>query len=181
MILGPPIDLALATLGLLPVILWSAQQGWTARGQRLGHLGMPGGDAIPSPNASPWHYEPKWTLELLGTQLGLGGPAIFLAVFSAVVAWRSRDADRATWQSVRYLVCASLPVLVFYVLVSFIAEPEGNWPIAAYVATAPLVAIGVTSAWPILQQRKKNWLASGKHGTLPQLALIIAWRWPVRV
>ncbi len=179
----------IALLGLLPVLIWNAHHDWITLEHLANHLGFSLAQSSTANAAtdtsaqqpSGWHYDPTWTLELLGTQLALGGPAIFLAIFSAVVAWRERQNNPALWRAARYLVWVSLPVLVFYVLVSFVAEPEGNWPIAAYVAAGPLGALGVISAWPELAKRKQGWLKQKKQGPRPRLARIMMWRWTIGV
>ena len=85
----------------------------------------------------------------------------------------------ATWREVRYLVCCGLPVLVFYVLVSLVAEPEGNWPIAAWVSAAPLGAIAVAGVMPEYRRRVAAWRAAGGGGIRPHMHRVMAWRWTV--
>ncbi|QKK06855.1 MAG: hypothetical protein HND58_00870 [Planctomycetota bacterium] len=132
-ITGPLLALTLASLGLIPVILWNAQHEWITVQHLLGHLGVKGGDIAPTPGES---WSPKWTLELLATQIALAGPAMLLAVYSFICARRERDEHPDLWRAARFLACCGVPVLGFYILVSLLAEPEGNWPIAAWVSAA---------------------------------------------
>ncbi len=173
---GVLLTAAIASLGLLPVLLWNAQHDWITVQHLLGHLGAPGGDITPSPDE---HWSPFWTLELLGIQLALAGPAILLAVYAFVCARRERLADPDTWRAARFLACCGLPILIFYGLVSLVAEPEGNWPLAAWVSAAPLGAIGIAGAIPLYRKRIAAWREKGKPGIRPHMNRIMAWRWTI--
>lgn len=126
--------LALAAAGLVPVLLWNAQQGWPTVRHLLGHLGLPGGDTQPSPGTS---WSPLWTLEYLGVLLAMGGPAAWLGL----VAWfERRRAGEGLWFA---WACAA-PIAASYLVVSFFTRTEGNWAIAA---AATLVA---PAAWLVV-------------------------------
>lgn len=171
---GVLLALCLAALGLLPVLLWNAQHDFVTFRHLLGHLGLRGGDLPPSPDSERW--SPLWPLELIGMQIGLAGPALVLGAFAAQHAWRGRRADPAHWAAARFLLCCSAPIAVFYLLVSAIAEPEGNWPIAAWVTFAPLGALGVARAEPEHRRRLAAWRAAGRAGPKPRMGRIVAWR-----
>jgi hypothetical protein len=190
---GPALALACAALGLIPVLLWNATHGWITVRHLLGHLGVAGGD-VASPKGEGW--SPVWVLELLGTQLALAGPAILLGVYGFVCARRAyrRCAAQSeagagpechdpevleTWRAARYLACCGLPVLLFYLAVSLIAEPEGNWPIAAWVSAAPLGAIAVAGVMPEYRRRLAAWREKGRPGIRPHMHRVMAWRWTV--
>lgn len=175
---GPLIACACALLGLVPVLLWNAQHGWATVHHLLGHLAVQGGD-VSTEQSQPW--SPLWTLELLGTQAALAGPAILLAVYAPFCAWRARGSRPADWATARFLVCCALPVLVFYLLVSFIAEPEGNWPISAWVSACPLGAIAFARVMPIYRERLAAWWERGRRGFRPHMNRLMAWRWTVGV
>jgi 4-amino-4-deoxy-L-arabinose transferase-like glycosyltransferase len=133
----------LAMLGLVPILVWNAQRGWPTIAHLLGHLGMTGGDVPLAPKAQGWHYEPEWTLTLIGTQLALVGPAIGVLAAATIDAFRRRSVpEAATFPLVghRLLAWLGIPVLATYLAVSFVTEPEGNWPIATYVTLIPLAA-----------------------------------------
>jgi len=175
---GPLLALALASLGLIPVILWNAQHEWITVQHLLGHLGVKGGDIAPTPGES---WSPKWTLELLATQIALAGPAMLLAIYSFVCARRERNEHPDLWRAARFLACCGAPVLGFYILVSFLAEPEGNWPIAAWVSAAPLGAIGVVRVFPEFRRRVAAWRDAGSPGMRPHMHRVMMWRWTVGV
>jgi 4-amino-4-deoxy-L-arabinose transferase-like glycosyltransferase len=119
-------------LGLVPVLIWNAGQDWVTVRHLLGHLGLSGGDLPATQGKGGWHYAPLWTLEYLAMLL-LVGPVGLLGDISAVKYWKAS-------QGVRVLVAASLPILVFYLLVTFVAEAEGNWALGGFVALVPLAA-----------------------------------------
>lgn len=125
-------------LGLVPVIIWNAGEDWVTVHHLLGHLGVKGGDMPATQGEGGWHYSPLWTLTYLGMLL-LAGPPLGLGVYSAVKNW---NAD----VGVRVLAAASAPVLVFYLLVTFVAEAEGNWALGGFVGLVPLAAGVIPSA-----------------------------------
>ncbi|MDQ7013161.1 MAG: glycosyltransferase family 39 protein [Planctomycetota bacterium] len=173
---GPLLAIAIASLGLLPVILWNIQHDWITVQHLLGHLGVKGGDITPAPDE---HWSPLWSLELLGIQLGLAGPAILLAIYSFICARREHNEHPDLWRAARFLACCGLPILGFYFLVSLIAEPEGNWPLAAWVSAAPLGAIGLVRVFPEFRRRVAAWRDNGSPGVRPHMHRVMMWRWTV--
>ncbi|MFZ2875627.1 MAG: glycosyltransferase family 39 protein [Phycisphaerales bacterium] len=133
------IILFLATVS--PIIIWNQREGWPTIRHLLGHLGLHGGDMpVTQGEGRGWHYNPLWTLGLIGTQLALVGPVLVLAAMGARDSWKVRRDQPLQWQGDRLLIALSLPILLFYLAVSFVAEPEGNWPLAGLVAMLPLAA-----------------------------------------
>lgn len=133
------IGLALFCTGLLPIVIWNARNGWPTLAHLLGHLGVKGGDVIVTQGSGRWHYNPKWTLEYIGTQLALVGPALaFMAAYAVSALKRSTPSERrpAEW----FLLANAFPMLAFYLGVSFFTRPEGNWPLAGYLTLIPLAA-----------------------------------------
>lgn len=91
------------------------------------------------PAASQW--SPWWLPELLGQQIVLIGPWLFLASVPWVSRFAepndgSRAGDPSAWGG---FSCSPgrKPILIFYAIVSLITEPEGNWPMAAYATVLP--------------------------------------------
>ncbi len=127
----------IALAGLIPVLIWNAERDWPTVRHLLGHLGVKGGD-VPTAR-EPW--TPKWFFEFVVVQVALIGPAIGLmgrAVADRTRASRSRDAGTAGIE--RTLMWLSLPLIIFYVLISLVNDAEGNWAIASYVTLVPLAA-----------------------------------------
>jgi hypothetical protein len=135
----------LVIAGLAPVLYWNAQNHWPTVRHLLGHLGMVGGDmpvAKSADGGSKW--SPWWLPELIGQQIGFIGPWLFLACLNWV---RPRAAAGSSPRSPDprrlgrlFLLSMAAPILIFYAIVSLITEPEGNWPMAAYVTLLPLAA-----------------------------------------
>jgi hypothetical protein len=123
----------------LPVVVWNNRHDWPTVRHLLGHLGVAGGDQPPPPNEA---YSPLWTLEYLALQLAIAGPAL---VVSIVVAWRMlRDrARRARSPGIVYLVCCAVPVLLFYLGVSFLTRVEANWSVAAHATLLGVAGYGI--------------------------------------
>ncbi|MCE7973117.1 MAG: phospholipid carrier-dependent glycosyltransferase [Leptolyngbya sp. PLA1] len=140
-LLGISSGLLLFLLAVSPIIFWNQQEGWPTIRHLLGHLGLQGGDMpVTQGEGNGWHYNPLWTLSLVATQLALVGPVLLLATLGAWDAWKARRAHPEQWGRDRLLIAISLPILLFYFAVSFVAEPEGNWPLAGFVALLPLAA-----------------------------------------
>ncbi len=149
---------ALLVLGVSPIVLWNTQEGWPTVHHLLGHLGVAGGDMPVTQGKGGWHYDPRWTLSLVGTQVGMMGPALLLGVHGA---WRAirRRRESDTWAGELFLISCSAPILVFYLLVSLVAEPEGNWPMAGYITLLPLGARSVVQEMPLWEAKLRAWRA----------------------
>ncbi|MEL7471686.1 MAG: glycosyltransferase family 39 protein [Planctomycetota bacterium] len=145
-------------LAISPVLIWNAQEGWPTVRHLLGHLGLPGGDVPPdqSQHASGYHYSPAWTLEFVGVQLVLVGPALLLALYSAGRAWRAHEGDDR-WPRRLFLIVMAAPMLLFYLGVSFLTRVEGNWPAAGYVTLVALAGWGVVDAMTTYGKRVARW------------------------
>lgn len=129
--------IAAFALGLVPVAIWNGQHDWVTVRHLLGHLGVEGGDVPATQGSDGWHWSPMWTLTYLGMLL-LGGPVTVIGAISACKFWKTNA-------GVRILLAASIPVAVFYLLVTLVTEAEGNWALGAFVSIVPL-ASGVVPA-----------------------------------
>lgn len=194
---------ALLTLALCvsPVVVWNHLRGWPTVAHLLGHLHMEGGDIAP---AERWHYDPLWTLEFLGTQIGYLGAGLLLLV--PALGWgirrvrerrdRARGPGPATATApdqplgpadrggVFYLLATSLPILMFYLLVSLRTDAEGNWPVAGYLGL--IVLAGLAAGYELRRYGSKleTWLAMPEprpHGGLlrrkPETIFQVGWHW----
>lgn len=130
--------IAAFALGLIPVLIWNAQHDWVTLRHLLGHLGLPGGDLPPSQGTNGWHYSPLWTLEYLAMLL-IAGPPLFVGPIAAAKLWSTKPASRI-------LTLASVPVLVFYLVVSLAAPTEGNWALGGFVGLVPLSSVVIPRA-----------------------------------
>ncbi|MEM1331617.1 MAG: glycosyltransferase family 39 protein [Planctomycetota bacterium] len=177
------LGVGVASLGLLPVIVFNAQNDWVTVRHLLGHLGVAGGDTPSS--GEPWTYSPLWTLELIGTQLALVGFPLLLGVYGLFTA---RRAPQESGEGVRDRTAAvdcwllSLPILVFYLAVSFFTLPEGNWPIAGWITPMACAGYAVTRGMERFRAEVSAWKAmpkprprAGKVRRSPERHRQIAW------
>jgi 4-amino-4-deoxy-L-arabinose transferase-like glycosyltransferase len=167
---------AIFALALIPVVLWNAQHDWPTVRHLLGHLGLAGGDTpVRQGGAQGWHWSPKWVLSFLAAQLALVGPVLILMGWSLARVRELRHTDCPAAAELSFLIHCAAPVLLFYVLVSLLTEPEGNWPLAGYITLAALCGWGVLrlqEQWRSLAAAGKlsrNWLL-GTAGTPARLA-----------
>jgi len=128
---GPWVACLVATVVFLPVLLWNAEHDWTSFRFQLQHgLGT-------TPRGSPLTRE----LDLLGGQLGLVSPIIFVLLAYAVWAHLRRTVD-----DVRFTLAVVATVCWAFFLYSATRKSvEANWPAPSYVpAVALLAAWGAT-------------------------------------
>ncbi len=187
------VAVALTVVGTLPVLVWNARHGWPTLHHLLGHLGVSGGDVAVTQGAGKgWHYNPLWTLEFIGTQLGIVGPALALAWWSyrrlrasgRSEGTRGTELAREAAIGGRFLWYCAAPVLVFYLGVTFVAEAEGNWAMAGYTTLLCLAGAGVVSGMEETRARIADWRAlpepRPREGFLrrrPESFPQIAWHW----
>lgn len=175
----------LSLLGLVPNVIWNAQRDWPTIRHLLGHLGVQGGDVAPTQSASGYHYDPTWTLEFIGSQLAMAGPMLILAF----LGWRwgsgvgadGAKRDVPTFGRV-FLLALAAPIIIFYLIVSFVTEPEGNWALAGYTTLTALAGGAVAFGMEDFTARTRRWQAlpqpRPKVGGLrkgPETASQIAW------
>lgn len=142
-------------LGLVPVIVWNAQNEWGTIAHLLGHLGAPGGD-LPKKPATP-RINPMWTIGFIGEQM-MFAPAIIIAIWSAVGAARGRlvVAMRGAGGLLAWL---GAPVAAFYLIVTLFTDGEGNWAASAYVSWFALGGMLAEREMRLNRARVRRWLA----------------------
>jgi undecaprenyl-diphosphatase len=143
------VSILLFLLLLSPIILWNADEHWPTLGHLLGHLGLRGGDKPVTQGVGGWHYDYRWTLSFIGAQLA-AGPMLLLVWIKARETWKSRGADPGAWRAAVYMLSIAAPILVFYLVVSFIATTQWNWTVTAYVS------LSVLAGWAVLNFRAGN-------------------------
>ncbi|MBK8976240.1 MAG: glycosyltransferase family 39 protein [Planctomycetes bacterium] len=111
------------------VLTWNAMHDWATVRHLLGHLSV----SMDGASTKAWTgWSPLWTLEYVGIVLGAAGPFVAVAMIAGV-----RRSRRERLGAHRLCLWSALPLLVFYLAVSFRTKVEGNWAIGAY---GPLVA-----------------------------------------
>ena len=133
---GPYLATVIAVVVFTPVIVWNAQHDWASFAFQLQHgLGGVGGTVIGR------------ELELLGGQLGLVTPILF--VMLVVAAVRARSSTHGL------LAIAGGVVFAFFMYSATRRRVEANWPALAYVPGIILVAAYAGgSAW-------RKWMRAG--------------------
>ena len=176
--------LAVAVAGL-PVGWWNHVHGWPTVAHLLGHLGMKGGDLeVPAePTGAGSGYQPVWTLSYLGTQLAIAGPGLWLLFASMtkrLVQKRSPTQRLAAWT----LWWLFVTPLVFYLVVTFFAEAEANWPIAGYATAVALAGAMAPRGWRRWKAMRRRWRSfpepRPKWGLLrksPETLWQTGWHW----
>lgn len=178
---------AIALLGLLPIIIWNAQNDWATLKHLLGHLAMPGGDVSPD-SQGLLRWNPLWTLELIATQAAMFGGVLFLSLYTTLESIRrqridnNKNADQ--WTGQRFLITLALPILAFYTAVTLFTRAEGNWPMASFVTLITLSGWGVVDAMDRLKYLTKQWKKCppdnrpkwGVFTKHPQLQRQLAWQ-----
>jgi 4-amino-4-deoxy-L-arabinose transferase-like glycosyltransferase len=181
--------LVVMLLAMSPVLIWNQRFGWPTLAHLLGHLGrvetlptlaQPAGEA-----GVAWRkpFSPFWSVEFIAGQLAMVGPLLVLGVIAAVDAIRRRGVLLASWPGRAMLICAAAPILLFYLAICAFTEPEGNWPMAAYVTLLPLA--GWSAAEGLSEQRRRvaQWLAdpsrprAGIFRAKPELWPQVLWHW----
>jgi hypothetical protein len=120
---GPYVACVLATLVFVPVLYWNATHDWISFRFQLEHgLGRPRGSAL------------NRELELLGGQLGLVTPVLFVLVAMAV--WRAlrRPKDDAHFA----LAVVATGCWCFFVYSAIHRRVEANWPAPSYISGVAL-------------------------------------------
>lgn len=133
---GPYMAIVVAVAVFAPVIVWNAQHDWASFTFQLRHgLGGVGGSVIGR------------ELELLGGQLGLVTPILFVMLIVAAV--------RARGSAHTLLAIAGGVVFAFFLFSATRRRVEANWPALAYVPGIILVAAHAAGpAW-------RAWMRAG--------------------
>jgi 4-amino-4-deoxy-L-arabinose transferase-like glycosyltransferase len=143
---GPWLAVLVASAVMLPVLLWNAEHDWIAFRFQLGHgLGT-------ATRGSWWQRE----LELLGGQVGLATPILFVLLVGAVYRAFAPAEDQR-----RYLLAqVALFCFLFFVYSATKKPVEANWPAIAWIPAIALLAAaqaGSRTRW----ERAGAWLAGG--------------------
>jgi undecaprenyl-diphosphatase len=122
-------------LGLLifsPVLVWNARHGWFS----LQHVATQAGAAG---DGRPLLAMLAGGPEFLGAQIGVVSPILF-GLMVAAARWAWREGLRHDREEMLLLVCASVPVFLFFQVWSFVTKVQANWAAHAYVTAAVAVA-----------------------------------------
>lgn len=149
---GAYVAVLVASLVMLPVLQWNAQHEWIAFRFQLGH----GLNAVAS--GSWWQRE----LELIGGQLGLVTPILFVLLVQAIRREYAPSGEPRRFA----LAQVALFCLGFFIYSATRRRVEANWPAIGWLPALALLAVAtqeLRSVW----ERRALWLA----GALTALVL----------
>jgi 4-amino-4-deoxy-L-arabinose transferase-like glycosyltransferase len=125
---GPYAACLLALAVFAPVVAWNARRDWVSFRHQLGHgFGAPAG--------SPWLRE----LDLLGGQLALASPILFVLLAVAAVRALRRPGDAGRF----VLATMAVTTLAFFAVSAVCRPVHANWPALAYVPLSVVLALEV--------------------------------------
>jgi len=111
-----------AGLVFLPNILWNRGHDWISYRFQLGH-GLGGG----------WSYSLNKLLEMIGGQMGVASPLVFIFL---VAAWLIMLRRREKTEADRFLLWTSLPVFLFFSLAAAGGKILPHWTFVGWWAGA---------------------------------------------
>ncbi|HEV8411137.1 MAG TPA: glycosyltransferase family 39 protein [Gemmatimonadaceae bacterium] len=141
---GPYFAVIVASLVLLPVLIWNWRHDWVSFKFQLGHgLGDPQGGVLGALNRE---------LELLGGQIGLVSPILFYFVARAI-----KRAFEPTPDGTRLILgVVATCCLGFFIYSATHRRAEANWPAIAWIPAVILLATE-----PVGSDRSELWLKRG--------------------
>jgi hypothetical protein len=133
----------LATACSLPILVWNTQHDWVTFRHVGGQAGVTGATGI------------RWLgpLAFLGTQFAMLLGYWFLAWIVAMYRHRPWCDDHAP---TRYLWWMSAIVFGVFLLFSFKAEEQPNWPVTAYISGLVLGTVSLSRRWQGLAPSRRR-------------------------
>lgn len=126
----PYLGAAIAVLELAPVFWWNSQHQWASF-------------VYQSSRMTVHQWSLQYVFELIGSQIGLATPPIFLLAAIGLY-WGARDKDlRSPWALVGLQIA---PVLIYFLWHALHERVQGNWPECMYPALACAAALSVDLA-----------------------------------
>lgn len=127
----PWLALAVAVLVFSPNLVWNVTHGWATILKQGGRT------------TENWQFEPQFLAELVGAQIGLATPLVFLF---AVIGLAPRL--RSAWRTIparRLVLCLVLVPTAYFIFHATRSRVEGNWPGFLYPALALAAAAALTA------------------------------------
>ncbi|NQV16656.1 glycosyltransferase family 39 protein [bacterium] len=124
----PYLGVGIAILVFAPVLIWNAQHDWVSfafQGARR--------------SSGMAYWKPRFVGELLGSQLFVLTPYLFILVFSALIRF-GRQLFSDIEDKILLLLCSGLVTSLFFIAVSFRSLVKMNWLAPAYWS---LIILGI--------------------------------------
>jgi hypothetical protein len=178
---GLAVGVVVFAVCISPVLIWNTQQGWPTVRHLLGHVNAPGGDVQRVSRS----YDPMWTVQMVGEQLGIVGPPLAsLLIGGVILARRRRDREPSLARAAAFAFSCATPVWLFYLGVSFVTDVEANWPVPAYLTLTAPAAMALVSELARYRRLVRDWLAmpeprprEGLFRRKPETFWQVAWHW----
>lgn len=148
------VAMGLMALVVAPHFAWNAANDF----QTVGHT-------VDNANLGGELFNPENALTFFADQMGVFGPASFLALLAGLAGWRAKDAPQVAPS--RWLLCFVLPVLVFILGQAILSRAHANWAATAYPAAAILVATWFADRKWII------WASLGVNAAIAALLLVV--------
>jgi undecaprenyl-diphosphatase len=137
-------SLLLGLAAASPVILWNAANNWVTLKHTAGHAHIGDGFIV----------TPEYFADFVASQFGLITPLLFGLIVFLLVRYRKEFPEFS--RPGKYLLCFSLPVLLFFTAKSIQGKVEANWALSAYPALFSLASFYIVSRWSGFMSRMRS-------------------------
>jgi len=150
----------IAAVLFVPVLAWNARNGWVS------YLAV---DKLANLSDFTFLQRLRSVGEFLLGQAGLATPVVFAACLWAMTR-RGVDALRQKSDAYLLLTCTSLPVFLYFLVLSWRTVIQANWPMAVYLSGTILV---VQLAWERIGRGSRAWRGAAWIGAFVCLAFAV--------
>lgn len=123
----PYLGALIAVTMFIPIVWWNAEHHWASAVYQSSRMAV-------------HEWSARYVLELIGSQIGLATPSVFILACIGLY-WGARDKDlRAAWALLLFQIA---PVLAYFLWHALHERVQGNWPECIYPALACSAALAV--------------------------------------
>ncbi|MCE5194473.1 MAG: glycosyltransferase family 39 protein [Nitrospiraceae bacterium] len=140
----PYISLVLSAIIFSPVIYWNAANDWVTFKHTAGQTHI----------AEGLQWSIKTFGEFLGSQILLATPVIFVLMFYSFYKLKTDTKGK-------FLLCFSVPVILFFILKSIQAKVQSNWALTGYASGFIAFSAYFITRWETLKNSLKWTIIAG--------------------
>ena len=163
----PYVAVLIGLLIFLPNILWNAQHQWISYSYQWGHGAGKG-------------LNPGNVLAFLGGQLGVWSPLIFVLL---IAVYLSILRDKHAGESDRFALWTSLPVFLFFCVMSAFGKILPHWPSVGWwtgsLAAAAVTLRRLSQNDPLAVRWRRWWTAAAILGLIMTAVLYVGAFYPI--